>query len=203
VAALIRHGGEHAMADVSLSDGSVVYATAGHPFWDLSAGAFVTAGELSVGDEVLTAGGARLSVTAVVLHEQDLTAYNLSISEIHTYYAGDAAVLVHNKGGEACDLFRGARPGEAPNFTPRANEVKIDSVTGLLKDSHGVSVYDNPNSVSNGGRIPFTVDQSTISPLLKVIQRGTDLHHFEIVPASSGTLSFDAFARLLSQIGLK
>jgi hypothetical protein len=51
---------------------------------------------LPVGDEVLTAGGARLSVTAVVLHEQDLTAYNLSIEGIHTYYAGDAAVLTHN-----------------------------------------------------------------------------------------------------------
>jgi hypothetical protein len=103
VAALIRHGGEHAMADVSLSDGTVVYATAGHPFWDVSAGAFVIAGALPVGDEVLTAGGARLSVTAVVLHEQDLTAYNLSIDGIHTYYAGDAAVLVHNTGA-ACDL---------------------------------------------------------------------------------------------------
>jgi hypothetical protein len=70
----------------------------------VSSGAFVTAGELSVGDEVLTAGGARLSVTAVVLHEQDLIAYNLSISEIHTYYAGDAAVLVHNRGGGACEF---------------------------------------------------------------------------------------------------
>jgi hypothetical protein len=112
VAALIRHGGEHAMADVSLSDGTVVYATAGHPFWDASAGAFVTAGALPVGDEVLTAGGARLSVTAVVLHEQDLTAYNLSIEGIHTYYAGDAAVLVHNTGA-ACQYssFSSAKRG--------------------------------------------------------------------------------------------
>jgi hypothetical protein len=71
----------------------------------VSAGAFVDAGALPVGDEVLTAGGARLSVAAVVLHEQDLTAYNLSIESIHTYYAGDAAVLVHNTGA-ACDLPR-------------------------------------------------------------------------------------------------
>jgi hypothetical protein len=115
VAALIRHGGEHAMADVSLSDGSVIYATAGHPFWDVSAGAFVTAGELPVGDQVLTAGGARLSVTAVVLHEQDLIAYNLSIEDIHTYYAGDAGVLVHNTGA-ACEV-----PPGAPRLIYEAN----------------------------------------------------------------------------------
>jgi hypothetical protein len=119
VSALIRHGGEHAMADVSLSDGSVVYATAGHPFWDASAGAFVTA------------GGARLSVTAVVLHEQDLIAYNLSIEGIHTYYAGDAAVLVHNK---TCSV-------EATSIAEHAIE-RGHSIPGVEDDALGSYIDD-------------------------------------------------------------
>jgi hypothetical protein len=73
---------------------------------------------LPVGDEVLTAGGARLSVTAVVLHEQDLTAYNLSIDGIHTYYAGDAAVLVHN-----CPVAPKGSPLTRPQITQMADRL--------------------------------------------------------------------------------
>jgi RHS repeat-associated protein len=103
VAGLIRHSGDHAMADVALADGTTIHATAGHPFWDATIHAFINAGDLTVGDQVLTADGALLSVTGVYLHQQDLTAYNLSITDIHTYYAGDAGVLVHNTGPE-CSL---------------------------------------------------------------------------------------------------
>jgi hypothetical protein len=141
VSALIRHGGEHAMADVSLSDGTVVYATAGHPFWDVSAGAFADAGALPVGDEVLTAGGARLSVTAVELHEQDLTAYNLSIEGIHTYYAGDAGVLVHNTGA-ACEVRFVAGPkGTIDTHSPALQnqlEHVVDSLRNTGKPPAGV-----------------------------------------------------------------
>jgi hypothetical protein len=91
------------MADIALADGTTIHATAGHPFWDATIHAFVNAGDLTVGDQVLTADGALLAVTGVYLHQQDLTAYNLSITEIHTYYAGDAGVLVHNT-DLVCDL---------------------------------------------------------------------------------------------------
>jgi hypothetical protein len=84
------------MADVALADGSTIHATAGHPFWDATIHAFVNAGDLTVGDQVLTADGALLSVTGVYLHQQDLTAYNLTITDIHTYYAGETPVLTHN-----------------------------------------------------------------------------------------------------------
>jgi hypothetical protein len=171
VAALIRHGGQHAMADVSLSDGSVVYATAGHPFWDVSAGAFVTAGELPVGDQVLTAGGARLSVTAVVLHEQDLIAYNLSIEDIHTYYAGDAAVLVHNTGA-ACPrtLYR--------------NGIEAESAESLARQSSDAAAAGFPHGVSafsKSSRPDAMVANGTdVAELFQIVKTGKNEFHFTI-----------------------
>ena len=35
-------------------------------------------------------------VTELAVTEQDLTAYNLTIEDIHTYYAGTQPTLVHN-----------------------------------------------------------------------------------------------------------
>lgn len=31
-------------------------------------------------------------------------AYNLTVDDLHTYYVGDEEVLVHNTGGESCDI---------------------------------------------------------------------------------------------------
>ncbi len=99
VTKLIRHSGGHEMADVELSDGAIIRATAEHPFWDATTSTFAYARDLAVGDEVMALDGTLLDVTAVVLHDQDLTAYNLQIDGIHTYYAGDTPVLVHNSCG--------------------------------------------------------------------------------------------------------
>ena len=52
------------------------------------------------------------------------------------------------KGGQ--DFFRGSRNGEAPDFTPRPNEFKVDKQTGLVKDTHGVSVFDNAKRKKKG-----------------------------------------------------
>ena len=55
--------------------------------------------------------------------------------------------------------------------------------TGNVKTTHNVSVFDNPVSVINKGFEPNKIDMSKISDKLKIIQRGNDLKHFEIVPA--------------------
>lgn len=86
------------------------------------------------------------------------------------------------RGGTSTEFYRGAKPGEAPSFVPRTNEYKVDRTTGRVKDGYGVSVFDNVNSVTSRGFEAYRVDQSSIPDSLRIIQRGNDIHHFEIVP---------------------
>jgi len=118
---------------------------------------------------------------------------------------GAAAAKLTKAGGDIAQstsggIYRGARPGEAPSFAPRPNDYKVDPKSGVVKDSHGVSVFDNPASVSKNGFTPHRVDESTIPSELRVIQRGSDPSHFEIVPRPGANLTPAQFAACLSRI---
>jgi hypothetical protein len=117
VVALIRHSGKHRMVDLALSDGSKISTTDHHPFWDASARAFTDAVDLHIGDRVLRGNGGTLTIAGARVYERILTAYNLQIDGIHTYYAGATPVLVHN----SCDLgldATGKVHGNLPSYVP-------------------------------------------------------------------------------------
>jgi len=57
VVQLIRHSGEHTMVDLTLSDGSKITSTDGHPFWDATTHTFTDAIDLHLGDLLLSANG--------------------------------------------------------------------------------------------------------------------------------------------------
>lgn len=99
VVQLIRHSGRHEMVLISLADGSVLYSTAGHPIWNATTGLFTDASSLHAGDEIETSNGQLITISYLTDYSVDLTAYNLQISTIHTYYAGTTPVLVHNSCG--------------------------------------------------------------------------------------------------------
>lgn len=101
-------------------------------------------------------------------------------------------------GGSA--FFRGVRGAEPPSFSPRPNEFKVDPDTGFVRDTHGVSVFDNPQSVAGKGFTPHKIDQSTVPDELRIIQRGQDPHHFEIVPRPGANLTPERFAACLSRV---
>jgi RHS repeat-associated protein len=101
---------------------------------------------------------------------------------------------------EGPSFFRGARPGQDPTFVPRPNEFRVDSGTGTVRPTHGLSVFDNSDSVASKGFVPFRLDLSTIPSELRIIQRGNDLRHFEIVPKEGTSLTPEQFSDLLCQI---
>jgi len=105
--------------------------------------------------------------------------------------------------GKGLKFFRGALPGQAPSFAPRAGEIKVDPAAGTVKPTHGVSVYDNPDSVTGGGRVPHEVDLATVPKDLQIIQRGNDLSHYEITPAPGSNLKPDEYAQRLECIECK
>jgi hypothetical protein len=68
---------------------------------------------------------------------------------------------------------------------PKARELRFDPVTGLVLPSHGVSVFSRPDGLERfGGAYRVT----NLPSELKIIQRGKDPAHFEIVPARPMTL---------------
>ncbi|MFF1904678.1 polymorphic toxin-type HINT domain-containing protein [Kitasatospora sp. NPDC058218] len=73
-------------------------ATDHHPFWSENRQNWVDAADLQVGDQVRTASGATATVSDVRHRTTLQPAYNLSVSDLHTYYvlAGETSVLVHN-----------------------------------------------------------------------------------------------------------
>lgn len=76
-----------------------ITATAGHPFYDLTRRAWITAARLHPGDHLDTLTRGIAVVIAIRSHPaREATAYNLTVGTDHTYYvtAAQAAVLVHN-----------------------------------------------------------------------------------------------------------
>jgi hypothetical protein len=135
---LIRHSGRHAMVLVALADGSVLDSTDGHPIWDATSGQFTHASQLHVGDQIETRNHQLITVTGLTTYSADLTAYNLQIDEIHTYYAGVTPVLVHNSCGPPfLAQTRGARM-TTPQATELADYLGFTRVKGV---SHGQAIY--------------------------------------------------------------
>ncbi|HEX9990210.1 MAG TPA: hypothetical protein VGE45_17260 [Chloroflexia bacterium] len=84
------------------------------------------------------------------------------------------------------------------DLTPRKFDVDIDSRTGLLKPTRGVSVHMDPKSLEKfGGAYRI----KSLPEGLQLKQRGKDLNHYEIVPAEP--MSFEQYAELLKRVILE
>ncbi|NUT33565.1 MAG: hypothetical protein HOV79_10870 [Hamadaea sp.] len=81
---------------------AVIDTTWEHPFWSATRRTWVNAADLKAGERLYTTWGAAMSVLRVENSVGAKVMYNLTVSNIHTYYvlAGDTPVLVHNEGGD-------------------------------------------------------------------------------------------------------
>ncbi|MBN9224253.1 MULTISPECIES: hypothetical protein [unclassified Microbacterium] len=141
----------------------------------------------------------------VSLAEGDAVGAGLSFAAMIPFVGwGSGAAKLGKLGGEVQEasnaFYRGGRDVAPPSFVPRPNEFKIDPATGYVRDSHGVSVFDNPASVLEKVVTPHRVDGSTVPPELRFIQRGRDPSHYEIVPRPGPNLTPDQFTSCLSRI---
>ncbi|MFE4592147.1 ricin-type beta-trefoil lectin domain protein [Streptomyces laurentii] len=118
---------------VDLAIGSaVITTTAHHPFWVESEQEWLDAGELKPGMTLRTERGTTVRVEVTRSYGARQGTYNLTVSDLHTYYvlAGQTPVLVHNS--------KGCPTGNLSDPLPRGMNNKI------------ASAYDDVKS----GRIP-------------------------------------------------
>ncbi|WP_205625492.1 RHS repeat-associated core domain-containing protein [Actinomadura atramentaria] len=104
----------------------IVIATGRHPFWVAGGiNSWVNATDLRAGMWLRTSAGTYVQVTAVkrwTAHHQRV--HNLTIADLHTYYAlaGNTPVLVHNAG--PCDI-----PWSSPSVSRAAKAIEAGSTS--------------------------------------------------------------------------
>jgi hypothetical protein len=80
--------------------GQSIKTTAEHPFYVPAKEAFVPAGELQVGDQLISHDGGLIPITSIDMTGQLTTVYNLRVADFHTYFVGSSLwgfdVWVHN-----------------------------------------------------------------------------------------------------------
>jgi RHS repeat-associated protein len=210
VDAVVVHSGKHTMVDLAFADGSNITATDRHPFWDASTDQFTYAINLHAGEQVHEADGHLLTIAKTRTYTAELTAYNLTIDGIHTYYAGTTPVLVHNSCGNPIeglprsgsglkvDVGRNIATGETVypwggrpvirEFAPQPLGHGFPDVVDNFADSathfplrNGVDLYQLDGSF-NGveGRFEWIVDQGAVTHRMFV--GGGAINGIPIVP---------------------
>lgn len=108
---------------VRTEDGDhTITTTDHHPFWSVTRGRWVDAGELKPGELLRTSSGTYVQVGAVRAYQGHQITYDLTVDATHTYYvlAGNQPVLVHNNNlcgnasTRAVDHVDWAREGAGP-----------------------------------------------------------------------------------------
>ena len=117
VTAEIKGQGLKHLAEVTVdTDGGAgsktdrITATAEHPFWVPELGRWLDATDLRPGQWLRTSAGTHVQITGVQRWTSlDSTVHNLTVGDLHTYYAlaGAAPVLVHN---DSCPTGTGNSP---------------------------------------------------------------------------------------------
>ena len=83
------------------------------------------------------------------------------------------------------------------NFEARPEEVRMDPQTNYVKPTHGISIHTDADCIRRFGgayKIVFLPDT------LKIVQRGRDLGHYEIVPIEANLLTYKQYLEELRKI---
>ena len=159
---------------VSTSDGETIDTTTNHPFYVEYKG-WVAAGDLVVGDTLVTVDGDEVEITDVQLEKlaEPILVYNLEVEDFHTYFVGEYGVLVHNsyKSDHASK-----RQSEGRNVGSAINDLQRSSPSDIFIQ------VDDGRYVVRGGNVRIhiwesfgelvTTFQGTASNLSKRISSG-------------------------------
>ncbi len=176
---LIKGNGEKLIAEVTLSDGEVIYSTGDHLFLLEESRTWAMAKFLKSGDALFDAKDELVYVTDVELNHIDTTVYNITVNNYHNYFVGSSKVLTHNT-----NCFKiNSRIKENPRLAKEAKKAgkdqkvqrDIDDLTAKLGEGNlnpGIGTKPIGKGISearsrNGARVYFRVIQGQIEILGK------------------------------------
>jgi len=138
------------MANVIVTDdegrSSTINTTANHPFWDATAHQWQLAGQLRAGHELRTANTTRARVVAVIEFPAARHMFNLTVTDIHTYYvlAGKTPVLVHNTCPTGVARFEVDSNGIVTDLAnPKNTRVGVPTLQGGTLQQVGGRIWGN------------------------------------------------------------
>jgi len=105
--------------------------TANHPIWSIDRNAWVSAGDLIVGEQLATRGLQAKLLGKTYLPGQHKV-YNIEVAEAHNYFVGDLGILVHNVCPGGYKFKRVKNGGNLTTTTTLNNGKKIS-----LNSGHG------------------------------------------------------------------
>jgi len=143
----IIHRPVSSLMAVDLSDGSTITVTVDHPFWidsgkQLTGPGWLPSGQLQAGDRLRTADGRDVTVTGVRRGVGRAVVYTLTVARDHTFFVGNARVLVHNS---LCTyLGKTLAPNWPKDFTRVTNGLRKVTINNkqLLADLRQVAPGD-------------------------------------------------------------
>jgi RHS repeat-associated protein len=98
--------------------GETLRTTSDHPFY--VRGQWVRVKRLRVGDSLVSQSGQRHVLRRIDRQPEHVTVYNFTVDELHTYFVGQNAILVHNS--VPCDLAKSPNAQKALDSKYRALE---------------------------------------------------------------------------------
>lgn len=147
------------LVTVTINEEDIV-TTPTHPFYVQQRGAFVAASELDEGELLMDADGHSVMITGKEFRHMQtpVDVYNLNVSEYHTYFVGNACVLVHNKCIDIINedgshsIIMEANEGDSPRDI-RDKKRKCDKISQEPRVKQSAEEISNARKLSKKGNV--------------------------------------------------
>ncbi len=149
--------------------GEALRTTSDHPFY--VRGQWVRVKRLRVGDSLVSQHGQRHVLRRIELKPEQVTVYNFTVDELHTYFVGQNAILVHNSGPcPVKSVIQETNAGKG-NLTSKHTLTESQALeagekfvgknaTEIGKPGSGVYLSKTPNG--NGTVNRFRIDKTSV-----------------------------------------
>lgn len=158
---LIKGEGDKELIDITLYNGEIITTTSSHPFWAIDSKEWLKADKLTNNSILLNINDKNTTIKSLKHYRENKKVYNLTVSNIHTYYVGLNGILGHNcvkltKGGKRqigtlVDLkdtplreaikIRGGGAGQLNPITSDYHDMHVGELANLAAsgDAHAIT----------------------------------------------------------------